>query len=45
MQATRDMTQSSQPSYPSDLKANRMPEYVYRVAILVAVILLLWTVA
>ena len=28
-----------------DLKANRVPEYVYRVGILLAVILLLWTVA
>jgi hypothetical protein len=40
MQATRDVTQSS-----LDPKASRLPEYVYRVGILVAVILLLWTVA
>jgi hypothetical protein len=39
MQATRGATENS-----LDPKASRMPEYVYRVGILVAVILLLWTV-
>jgi hypothetical protein len=38
MQATRDTQNALDP------KANRLPEYVYRVGILVAVILLLWTI-
>ena len=45
MQATRDTTGSTQPSPNLDPRASRLPEYVYRAAILVAVVLLLWTVA
>jgi hypothetical protein len=45
MQATRDVTRNAQPSPYLDPKASRLPEYVYRAAILLAVILLLWTVA
>jgi hypothetical protein len=45
MQATRDATGTPQPSPTLDPKASRLQEYVYRAAILVAVILLLWTVA
>ena len=45
MQATRDVTPNAQPLPSLDPKASRLPEYVYRAAILVAVILLLWTVA
>jgi hypothetical protein len=45
MQATRDPTGTPQPSPVLDAKASRLQEYVYRIAILVAVILLLWTVA
>jgi hypothetical protein len=44
MQATRDVILNAQPS-PLDPKASPLPEYVYRVGILIAVILLLWTVA
>jgi hypothetical protein len=45
MQATRDAARSARPSPFLDPKASRLPEYVYRGAILVAVILLLWTLA
>lgn len=45
MQATRDMTRNPQPSPYLDPKASRLPEYVYRAAILLAVVILLWTVA
>jgi hypothetical protein len=45
MQATRDVTRNAQPSPHLDPRASRLPEYIYRAAILVAVILLLWTVA
>jgi hypothetical protein len=45
MQATRDATGTPQPSPILDAKASRLQEYVYRAAILAAVILLLWTVA
>lgn len=45
MQATRDVIQNAQPSPSLDPKASRLPEYVYQAAILLAVILLLWTVA
>jgi hypothetical protein len=40
MQAPRDVILKSH-----DPKASRLPEYAYRVAILLAVILVLWTVA
>ena len=43
MQATREVNQNAQPSYPLDLRASKLPEYIYRAAILAAVILLLWT--
>jgi hypothetical protein len=45
MQATRDADGTPQPSPMLDPKASRLQEYVYRAAILAAVILLLWTVA
>ena len=45
MQATQDATPNARPSPFLDPKASRLPEYVYRAAILVAVIILLWTVA
>jgi hypothetical protein len=45
MQATRDPSGTPRPSPNLDPKASRLQEYVYRAAILVAVILLLWTVA
>lgn len=45
MQATQDVTRNAQPSPYLDPKASRLPEYVYRAAILVAVVILLWTVA
>jgi hypothetical protein len=45
MQATRDVTQNDRPSPFLDPKASKLPEYVYRAAILVAVVLLLWTLA
>jgi hypothetical protein len=45
MQATRDATQNGRPSPYLDRKASKLPEYVYRAAILVVVILLLWTIA
>jgi hypothetical protein len=44
MQATQDVTRNAQPSPHLDPKASRLPEYVYRAAILVAVVILLWTV-
>jgi hypothetical protein len=45
MQATRDADGTPQPPPMLDAKASRLQEYVYRAAILAAVILLLWTVA
>jgi hypothetical protein len=44
MQAPRELNQNARLS-PLDPRASKLPEYVYRAAILVAVILLLWTVA
>jgi hypothetical protein len=44
MQAPRALNRNAQLS-PLDPRASRLPEYVYRAAILMAVILLLWTVA
>jgi hypothetical protein len=44
MQAPRELNRNAPPS-PLDPRASKLPEYVYRAAILVAVILLLWTVA
>ena len=43
MQATRDLTQST--TLAPNHKASRLPEYVYQAAILVAVLLILWTAA
>jgi hypothetical protein len=43
MQAMREMNRNAQRSPFFDPKASKLPEYVYRAAILVAVILLLWT--
>ena len=43
MQATREMNRNAQRSPFFDPKASKLPEYVYRAAILAAVILLLWT--
>jgi hypothetical protein len=43
MQATREVNQDVQRSPFFDPKASKLPEYVYRAAILLAVILLLWT--
>ena len=43
MQATRDATQNARLSL--DPKASRLPEYVYQVAILLAALLVIWTVA
>ena len=45
MQATRDESQNAQPSPFFDPKGSKLREYVYQAAILVAVILLLWTAA
>jgi hypothetical protein len=45
MQATQDVTLNARPSPYLDPKASKLPEYVYRAAILVAVVLLLWTIA
>lgn len=45
MQATREVSQNARPSPFFDPKASKLPEYVYRAAILAAVILLLWTIA
>jgi hypothetical protein len=45
MQATRDVTPNARPLPYLDPKASKLPEYVYRAAILVAVVLLLWTLA
>jgi hypothetical protein len=44
-QAKRDATRSNEPFPYLDAKATMLPEYVYRAAILMAVILLLWTAA
>jgi hypothetical protein len=43
MQATREANRKAQRSPFFDQKASKLPEYVYRAAILLAVILLLWT--
>jgi hypothetical protein len=43
MQATREVNRKAQRSPFFDQKASKLPEYVYRAAILLAVILLLWT--
>jgi hypothetical protein len=43
MQATREVNQNARRSPFFDPKASKLPEYVYRAAILAAVILLLWT--
>jgi hypothetical protein len=43
MQATREVNKNARPSPFFDPKGSMLPEYVYRAAILVAVILLLWT--
>ena len=45
MQAKRDETRDNPPFACLDSTASRLPEYVYRAAILMAVILLLWTAA
>jgi hypothetical protein len=45
MQATRDVNQNAQPSPLFDPKGSKLREYVYRAAIMVAVVLLLWTIA
>jgi hypothetical protein len=45
MQATRDTSRNGAPFTFLDPKANKLPEYVYRAAILAAIILLLWTAA
>ena len=45
MQAPREVIGNPRPSRHLDPKASRVPEYVYRAAILVAVVLLLWTLA
>ena len=45
MQATRDASQNGQPSPFFDPKGSKLREYAYQAAILVAVILLLWTAA
>jgi hypothetical protein len=45
MQATREVNRNGQPSSPLDPRASKLPEYIYRAAILMAVILLLWTAA
>jgi hypothetical protein len=45
MQATRDESRNGQPSPFFDPKGSKLREYVYQAAILVAVILLLWTAA
>ena len=45
MQATRELNPNGQPCPSLDPMASKVPEYVYRAAILMAVILLLWTAA
>jgi hypothetical protein len=45
MQATRDVTPNGHPSPLFDPKGSKLREYVYQAAILVAVILLVWTAA
>ena len=44
MQA-REVMQNARQVFPLDARASKLPEYVYRAAILVAVVLLLWTIA
>ena len=45
MQATRDVLNEDEPSPYLEQRSSRAPEYVYQAAILVAVLLVLWTVA
>lgn len=45
MQATRDVTHNAQPSPFFDPQRSKLRECAYQVAILVAVILLVWTAA
>jgi hypothetical protein len=45
MQATRDVTPNAQRSPFFDSRGSKLREYAYQAAILVAVVLLLWTVA
>jgi hypothetical protein len=45
MQTTRDVTQNAQPSPFFDAKGSKLRECVYQAAILIAVILLVWTAA
>jgi hypothetical protein len=45
MQAPREVIGIPRPARHLDPKASRVPEYVYRAAILMAVVLLLWTLA
>ena len=44
MQASRDAIGNAQPSFGLNPTASKLPEYVYRAAILAAAVLLLWTV-
>ena len=43
MQATPDAVPQARPSPPLQQKANKLPEYAYQIAILVVVVLLLWS--
>lgn len=43
MQAIRDVQPSAEKSPYLGHKASKLPEYVYQAAILVAVLLILWT--
>ena len=45
MQAMREVNPNARPSTPLDPRASKLPEYIYRAAILAAVVLLIWTVA
>jgi hypothetical protein len=45
MQATRNVIGNAQTSSGLDPVTTKVPEYIYRIAILVAVVLLLWTAA
>jgi hypothetical protein len=45
MQATREVNQNARRSPLFDPKGSKLREYVYQAAILVAVILLVWTAA
>ena len=45
MQAPREVIGIPRPARHLDPKASRVPEYVYRAAILMAVVLLLWSLA